>query len=209
MKRLPFFDDEHAAAAASPVARVVAAGGVVLFPTETFYGLGVDPSLPDAVARVYDLKGRPHGIPLSVVCADWQQFEKLVEVPDAYRVRLSRIWPGPLTVILRSRHELPASAAGTLAVRIPGHAMLRAVLYSSGPLTATSANRHGDPECREVAVALASLAESPDLVLDGGPTAGGRPTTVVDLTGESPRVVRSGDLSWEERFPWHEDPALG
>jgi L-threonylcarbamoyladenylate synthase len=208
MKRLPFFQDEHAAAAASQVARVVAAGGVVLFPTETFYGLGVDPRGREAVARVYGLKDRPHGVPLSVVCADWQQLESLVEVPEGYRVRLSRIWPGPLTAILRSRRELPASARGTLAVRIPGHAMLRAVLYRSGPLTATSANRHGDPECSEADAALASLTGSPDLMLDGGSTAGGRPTTVVDLTGESPRVVRPGDLPWDERYPWDADPAL-
>ena len=102
------------------------------------------------MARVYDLKDRPHGVPLSVVCADWQQLESLVEVPEGYRVRLSRIWPGPLTAILRSRRELPASARGTLAVRIPGHAMLRAVLYRSGPLTATSANIDTTPEAGRV-----------------------------------------------------------
>jgi L-threonylcarbamoyladenylate synthase len=208
MRRFPFFEDEHAAGAATPVAQVVAAGGVVLFPTETFYGLGVDPAQRDAVARVFSLKGRPPGIPLSVVCADWAQLEGLVEVPDAYRVRLSRIWPGPLTTVLRSRRELPASTGGTLAVRIPGHAMLRAVLYRSGPLTATSANRHGDPECSEVDAALASLVGPPDLVLDGGSTAGGRATTVVDLTGDVARVLRHGGLAWEERYPWLDDPAL-
>lgn len=208
MNRLPFYDDEDAAAAGTQVARVTAAGGVVLFPTETFYGLGADPTRRDAVARIYRLKNRPCGIPLSVVCADWQQLRELVEVPEAHRVRLSRMWPGPLTTVLRARHELAASAGGTLAVRIPAHAMLRAVLYRSGPLTATSANRHGDPECREADAALASLAGSPDLVLDGGSTAGGRPTTVVDLTGEIARVVRAGDLSWEERYPWDDDHAL-
>jgi tRNA A37 threonylcarbamoyladenosine synthetase subunit TsaC/SUA5/YrdC len=86
--------------------------------------------------------------------------------------------------------------------------MIRAVLYRSGPLTATSANRHGAPACREVDAALGSLAGSPDLVLDGGSTAGGRPTTVVDLTGEAARVLRTGDRPWEERYPWDEDPAL-
>lgn len=208
MRRLPFFEDEHAAEAAALVAQVTAASGVVLFPTETFYGLGVDPTRRDAVMRVYSLKDRPRGIPLSVVCADWAQLERLVEVPEAYRVRLSRIWPGPMTAILRSRRELPASVGEGLAVRIPGHAMLRAVLYRSGPLTATSANRHGGPECSDVDAALASLAGSPDLVLDGGPTAGGLPTTVVDLTGAVARVLRPGVLSWEERFPWPEDPLI-
>lgn len=208
MKRLPFLDKEHAAPAASAVARLVTRGGLVLFPTETFYGLGVAPDRSAAVDRVYSLKNRPRGIPLSVVCADWQQLETLVEVPEAHRVRLSRIWPGPLTAILRVRHELPASAGPTLAVRIPGHPMLRVVLYRSGPLTATSANRHGEPECREVDAALASLAGPPDLVLDGGPTAGGRPSTVVDLTADVPRILRAGDLSWDEPYPWDEDPAL-
>ena len=208
MNRVPFVDDVHAAPAASATARVVADGGVVLFPTETFYGLGVDPSARDAVARVYSLKGRPRGFPLSVVCADWQQLEALVEVPAAFRVRLSRIWPGPLTAILRSRCGLPASTGDTLAVRIPGHSMLRAVLYRSGPLTATSANRHGGPECREVEAALGSLHGLPDLVLDGGSTAGGRPTTMVDLTGDVPRVVRLGELAWEEQFPWHDEPGF-
>ena len=206
MRRLPFLDDEDVPAAAREVARVVTDGGVVLFPSETFYGLGADPTRSETVERVYRLKDRPQGIPLSVVCADWQQLEELVVVPAAHRVRLSRIWPGPLTAVLRARCDLPASAAGTLAVRIPGHAMLRAVLYRSGPLTATSANRHGDPECRDVDAALASLAGSPDLVLDGGSTAGGRATTVVDLTGEVARVVRAGDRPWEERYPWDEDP---
>lgn len=208
MKRVPFVDDEHASQAGHEAAEVVQLGGVVLLPTETFYGLGADPFRRDAVARIFTMKGRPEGLPLSVLCADWQQLEGLVEVPEAFRVRLSRIWPGPLTAVLRCRRPTPASRAGTLGVRIPGHGMLRAVLYRSGPLTGTSANRHGQPPCADVDAALASLVEPPDLVLDGGPTDGGEPTTVVDLTVDEPGVLRPGRLRWDESFPWDKDQAL-
>jgi L-threonylcarbamoyladenylate synthase len=205
---MPFFDDQHASHAGFAAAEVVQRGGVVLLPTETFYGLGADPFQRDAVARIFGMKDRPEGLPLSVLCADWQQLEDLVEVPEAFRVRLSRIWPGPLTAVLRCRRRMPASPAGTLGIRIPGHVMLRAVLYRSGPMTGTSANRHGQPPCVDVESALVSLVAPPDLVLDGGPTEGGEPTTVVDLTGDEPRVLRQGRHRWDEPFPWDDDPAL-
>lgn len=202
MRTIPFRSDGDAAAAGAAAAKVAVAAGVILFPTETFYGLGADPRSPQAVERVFDAKGRPRDVALPVLCADWQQVRSLVEVPERFRVRLSRIWPAALTVILATRHRLPASPGGTLAVRIPGHPLLRSMLYRTGPLTGTSANRHGDPPCVEPRAALASLAAGPDLLLDGGPTAGGAPSTVVDLTGEEPRVLRQGTVLWEEPFPW-------
>ncbi len=204
MRRLPLLTDGDAAEAGRAAAEVVRGGGVVLLPTETFYGLGADPTRPDAVHRVYLLKGRPGALPLPLLCADWEQLERLAVVPEAHRVRLGRIWPGPMTVVLRSVRQLPVSDGPTVAVRIPGHARLRAVLYRTGPLTGTSANRHGLPPSVEVESALASLAAPPDLVLDGGTTEGGRPTTVVDLSGAEPRVVRAGALPWDEPFLWHE-----
>jgi len=208
VRRLEFLDQEDAAEAGRAVAKVVSRGGVVLFPTETFYGLGADPSRSDAVVRIRSMKDRPCDLALPVLCADWDQLEQLVVVPEALRVKLSRIWPGPLTAVLRCRRDLPSSISGTLGVRIPGHAMLRAVLYRSGPLTGTSANRHLYPPCTEAGEALASLVSPPDLLLDGGPTAGGEPTTVVDLTGEEARVLRPGSLAWEETFPWADPTCL-
>jgi tRNA threonylcarbamoyl adenosine modification protein (Sua5/YciO/YrdC/YwlC family) len=151
------------------------------------------------------MKGRPPELALPVLCADWAQLEALVEVPAAHRVKLSRIWPGALTVVLPCRRLLPASRSGTLAVRIPGHAMLRTVLYRVGPLTGTSANRHGQPPMTEAATALTSLIAAPDLVLDGGSTAGGEPSTVVDLTTAEPRLLRPGGLAWHQPFPWDDD----
>lgn len=201
MRRLPFAEEADAAAAGRAVAEVVAGGGVVLLPTETFYGLAASPFDHRAVDRVRAAKGRPADLALPVLCSDWQQLETLVEVPPAHRPRLSRTWPAALTVVLPCRGPLPAAPGGTLAVRIPDHAMLRAVLYRSGPLTGTSANRHGAPPCVDPDEALASLLEAPELVLDGGTAPGGAPSTLVDLSGAEPRVLRQGALRWNQPYP--------
>lgn len=204
MRRLPFVVDGDARAAARAVGEVTTAAGVVLLPTETYYGLAADPLDPDAVGRVFAAKGRPAGMALPVLCSDWRQLEELVVVPEVHRVRLVRIWPAALSVVLPCRRAVAAAPGGTVAIRIPGHAMLRAVLYRVGPLTGTSANRHGEPACADPDSALASLVEPPDLVLDGGRTPGGEPSTVVDLTEDEPRVLRRGPVRWDEPYPWDE-----
>ena len=198
MRRLPFTRPDEIVAASRAAADVVAAGGVVLLPTESFYGLGADPLQADGVARICDLKGRPPELGMPVLCADWEQLETLVLVPERFRIRLSRMWPASLTVVARAIAETAASYDGTLAARIPAHASLRALLYRTGPLTGTSANRHGRPPCTSADDALDSLLEAPDMVLDAGPTAGGEPSTVVDLSGETPRVLRFGACPWDD-----------
>ena len=197
MRRLRFLDGRDVREAAPAVRETVAAGGVVLLPTETFYGLGADPASRAGVTAVYRLKERPGGMPLPVLVPDWDRLEALVTVPPRYRVRLSRTWPAPLTVVLPARRALPAAAGGgTLAVRIPAHDRLRALLYLVGPLTGTSANRHGVPPAVTSDAALAALGAAPDLVLDGGVTPGGEPSTLVDLTGSEPRILRRGAVDW-------------
>ena len=199
MTRFPLttFDEVEAASCAARI--TVAAAGVILLPTETYYGLGADPRSGAAVARIRELKGRPREMPLSVLCADWAQVEALVEVPERHRAALETTWPGPLTAILAVRSVLPCAEGGGLAVRIPGHPLLRAVLDACGPLTGTSANRHGAPPCREADEALVSLLVQPDLVLDGGATPGGPASTLVDLTGVRPQVIRKGPVGWLEQ----------
>lgn len=200
MIRRRFTEPEHVQAVAAEVVDVVARGGVVLLPTESFYGLGVDPRSPSAVARVFAAKDRPRDLPLPVICADWQQIESLVAIPHRDRVRLGRIWPAALTVIADSRRSMAAAPGATLAVRIPGHAMLRALLYRVGPLTATSANRHRVPPSTSADDAIASLAAPPDLVLDAGGLGGGDVSTIVDLTGEEATVLRRGPVAWDQVF---------
>ncbi len=196
MRTLRFKVAEDAQAATALVASAVAGGGVVLLPTETFYGLGADPQSRGGVEKVYRMKGRPAGMPLSVLCADWGQVEHLVEVPVRYRARLSRAWPGPLTVVLAARIGLAAAPGGTVAVRIPGHELLRTLLGRVGPLTGTSANRHGEAPATKAAEILTKLDELPDLVLDGGPAAAAAASTLVDLSGLEPRLLREGRMPW-------------
>ena len=138
-------------------------------------------------------------MPLSVLCADWSQLVELVEVPERRRAALETVWPGPLTAILPARRRLPCAPGPAIAVRIPGHALLCGVLRICGPLTGTSANRHGSPPCRGADDALASLLGAPDLVLDGGTTPGGAASTLVDLTQEPPLVLRDGPVGWLEQ----------
>jgi len=200
MISLPFREKTEVREALDAAAEAVASGGVILIPTESFYGLGVDPARAEAVARVAELKGRPGDLGLPVVCCDWNQVDFLVEIPPGHRVKLSRLWPAALSVIAAARRPLPAARAGTLAVRIPAHSHLRALLYRTGPLTATSANGHGEPPGVRVEEALQSLRGTPDLVLDGGELAGGRVSTMVDLSSEEGRVVRPGAVGWEQSF---------
>ncbi len=200
MIRLRFVDPSDTKNALGAVAEVVASGGVVLIPTESYYGLGVDPGRPEAIERVFALKGRPDGLALPVVCSDWGQVDSLVRIADAHRVRLSRIWPAALTVVAPRRARVAAPSTATLAVRIPGHDMLRAVLYRVGPLTATSANRHGESPSMTTESALRSLLGSPDLVLDSGELAGGQVSTMIDLSSDEVREIRPGPVVWDEPF---------
>jgi len=201
MRRLPFRENHEILAALNLAVEVLGDGGVAVVPTESFYGLAADPRRERSVRAIHNLKGRPADLGLPVTCADWQQLEELVVVPERFRVKLSRIWPAALTVILPTREAIPAAAGSTLAVRIPDHAALRSLLYRTGPLTATSANGHGKPPCVTIDDVLGSLTGDPELALDGGRTPGGEPSTLVDLTGDVLRLVRPGRVSWEDPYP--------
>ncbi len=204
MLRLPFISEAHVAEAARAVARAAAGHGVTAVPTETFYGLAVDPRDGEAVERVFALKGRPSEKALLVVGASLAQLGSLVTVPEAWRGRLAAAWPAPLTVVLPAP-SAPAAAGGgiTLAVRVPDHPLLRALLGVVGPLTATSANRSGRPPLADPDEVAEALGGGVALLLAGGGTPGGGPSTLVDLTGARARLLRAGPwappASWEVR----------
>ncbi len=181
----------------SGLRRLLAGGGVAAIPTETFYALAADPGSERGVARVIEIKGRDDGKPLLVLFAERAQLHRLgVETPAAILDRFFRIWPAPLTVVLPIRAPIPASRGGaTLAVRMPEAPAVRELLTAVGPLTGTSANRSGAPPLArpdDVARALPEL----DLLVDGGPTPGGEPSTIVDATADPARVIRSGAYRW-------------
>ena len=189
--------ERPSASAIAAAADRLRAGGLVAFPTETFYGLGADALDPAAVARVFQAKGRPSDKPLLVlVDSPAMVREVTADIPERARRLMARYWPGPLTLILGARPHLPpalTAGTGTIGVRVPGHAVARALVRATGgPLTAPSANPHGAPSPRTAAEVLAGLGEAVDLVLDAGPTAGGPPSTLLDLTGAVPRVIRPG-----------------
>jgi L-threonylcarbamoyladenylate synthase len=176
--------------------REVAAGGVVAFRTDTFYGLGANPFDGRAVAAVNELKGR-EGKPILVLVATPEDAARLIaRTSRAFDALAERHWPGALTLIAEARAELPAlltAGTGTIGVRLPADEHARAVVRASGgALTATSANPAGLPPARGAEEAAMYFPEGLALVIDGGPALTELPSTVLDVTGGRPRLVREG-----------------
>ncbi|HSM04061.1 MAG TPA: L-threonylcarbamoyladenylate synthase [Longimicrobiales bacterium] len=173
-------------------------GGPVALPTETVYGLAAPAGDPDAVRRIFEVKGRPADNPLIVHAADAHSaFELVAGVPDYARRLAEAFWPGPLTLVLASAVEWPWVQAGhsTLAIRVPEPAYLREVLRRSGPLAAPSANRSGRPSPTTAGHCRDDLDGLIPLIVDGGPARGGMESTVVDCTGAEPVVLRPGPVT--------------
>jgi len=186
-----------APAALEAAAQVLQTGGLVAFPTETFYGLGAHALDEAAVARVFQAKGRPSHMPLLVLVDSVAMVERVArEVPDRARRLMARYWPGPLTLVLPARGDLPTAltgGTGTIGVRLSSHPIARALVETTGaPVTAPSANPHGGASPRRADEVLAALGSRVDLVLDGGPTPGGPASTVLDLTRTPVVVLRAG-----------------
>lgn len=191
MQRLPFRDIGDLAGAVEACREAVACHGVIALPTETFYGLAVRPDDRVAVEALLVLKGRPADKALPLVAADLRQVEELVLVPPGWRDRLARTWPAPLSVVLPVVRPLAACEA-TAAVRVPAHDLLRALLLELGPLTATSANRAAAPALSDPEMVARDLGPGLEVLLDGGPSPGGLPSTLLDLTADPPKMLRPG-----------------
>lgn len=181
---------------------VLQAGGLVAFPTDTLYALGADATNPAAVGRVFAAKGRQTTRALPVLVMDAEMAGRYAEVTAAARRLMDAFWPGPLTLILRGTGDLPEAISGSgegIGLRAPNSPTVLALLGTLGrPIIGTSANRTGGPDPRTAREVSAQLGDLFDLLLDGGPTPVGRPSTVVDLTGDPPRFVRVGAIP-EER----------
>jgi L-threonylcarbamoyladenylate synthase len=178
---------------------LVEAGGLVAFPTESFYGLGADALDPAAVARVFEVKGRPDDKPLLVLVDGIDMVRELaVAIPDGARALMARHWPGALTLVLRASARVPAGLTGgtdTVGVRLPGHAVARALVVTAGrPITAPSANPSSAAPPRTAAVVRGYFDGRVELILDGGTTTGGAGSTVADCTVWPPRILRQGPV---------------
>ena len=180
-------------------------GKVTGMPTDTFYGLAVDPVNLRAVERIYEIKGRLKHKPLSLLIANVGQAYELARETGSLLDRLAeRFWPGPLTLIVKAGSKLPLRSTahtGNVAIRVPDAAIPRAVVEAFGlPITATSANLQGMPECTYAACVRDQIGDRIPLIVDGGPTGRSLPTTIVDLSGggDSWQILREGAIPTHE-----------
>ena len=202
MLRIRIDPDRPDAAEIEVAARALGGGGIVAFPTETFYGLAVDPRSASAVEALFSVKGRPAGQSIPLIAADLEQVLACTGPLERLAMRLAvALWPGPLTMVTSVWSGLSPSLLGggsTVAVRVPGLAAARALAKAFGhPVTSTSANPSGRPATTEGDAVAAALGNRLDVLLDGGSTRGGLPSTIVDVTGGQPRLVRAGAVAWE------------
>ena len=197
--------DEPESAHVQRVVRALQAGHVVAIPTDTFYGLAVDPVNLRAVDRIYELKSRSRHKPLSLLISDVSQAMELARGIDGAFDRLTeRFWPGPLTIIVKAGSRLPlrvTANTGNVALRVPEAAIPRAIVKELGlPITATSANLQGLPECTYANCVRDQLGADLPMIVDGGPTARSTATTIVDLSGggNSWMILREGAIPTHE-----------
>lgn len=184
-------------------AQIIMAGGVVAYPTETFYGLGVDAFNVHAIERIYHIKKRDPSKPILVIIENQRHLKELVsDIPPVAKELIKRFWPGPLTIIFRASLKVPAiltGNTGTIGIRISSHPVASDLLRAVGrPITATSANISGQLGLVSALDVLKTFENGLDLILDGGITQGKNGTTIVNITLDPPRIVREGVIPSEE-----------
>ena len=184
-------------------AELIRRGDVVGLPTDTFYGLAADPFNLAAVARIYEIKGRPERKALPILLASLEQAEEMVgDVPDIFFVLAERFWPGALTLVVDAASRVPLKVTGNtgrVALRQPDSKITTAVIAAAGtPVTGTSANLSGFAACNSAAQVVKQMGERLPLILDGGESRALLASTVVDLRGENWIVVREGPISEDQ-----------
>lgn len=187
---------------AAEAAAILARDGLAVYPTDTYYGLGGNAFSGAAVDKVFQLKGRPSGKPLSIVVGGLDQAKRVTAgFPDSALALAAAFWPGPLTLVLEAGPALPEALhgpGGTIALRVPAVAWLRAFLDQAGfPLTATSANLSGGVEVDDPAEARRLFEGRVDILIDGGKTPGGAVSTIVSLSRGEPELLRPGAVAWD------------
>jgi L-threonylcarbamoyladenylate synthase len=186
--------------AIAEAAAILRAGGLVAFPTETVYGLGADGLNPEAVARIYAAKGRPATNPVILHVDGIASAKVLVSRwPAEAQALAERFWPGPLTLVLPASGAVPSivrAGGPSVALRCPAHPVAQALIRAAGrPLAAPSANRSQHLSPTQAGHVASSLGQALDLILDGGPTEAGLESTILDLTGPRPRILRPGPIA--------------
>ncbi len=183
--------------------RSLNSGGVVVFPTDTLYGLGADVFSLAALQRIFSIKYRRADLALPVLVAGLDQVEAVAQPMSAQAQRLAeRFWPGPLTLVMRRSPDLPGLVTGgadTVAVRMPGHPVPLELARRLGrPITGTSANRSGQPDLLDLSALENQLGNLVDHIIQTGPVPAGTASTIVNVTGDTPQLLRGGAISLEE-----------
>jgi L-threonylcarbamoyladenylate synthase len=189
------------------VSQVLLQGGVAAFPTETFYGLGADARNEEALQKIFQIKGREENKPLLLLIGDRDWLSGLVRnIPPVAGRLMEKFWPGPLTLVFEASPWLSAlltGGTGTVGVRLSPHPVAQALIQAVGrAITATSANLSGQPSASVAAEVFRALGNRVDAILDGGQTAGGLGSTVLDVSSPSPRIIRRGVISQAELVPF-------
>jgi L-threonylcarbamoyladenylate synthase len=196
---VPAFGDPPPDDAIGVAAAALREGDIVGVPTDTVYGLAADPWHSGAADRLFRVKARPRSMELPLLVADEAQALALTTaVPVAARRLMDAFWPGPLTIVLPRREDVDADLGdedATIGLRCPDHPVPLALCRAVGPIATTSANRHGEPPVTTAGELVSGLA-GVALVLDAG-LCDGAPSTVVDSTGEIPKLLREGDIGWD------------
>jgi len=180
---------------------VLRAGGIVAYPTDTLYGLAVDPTTDNAVDRLYAAKGRDRALAVPLIAGNLT-LACDAGILDADSLRLAHaFWPGPLSIVVPAAPRMSRqllSSDGTVAIRIPAHPVARAISTAFGScITATSANVSGEAPANTADDARRTVGDRIDAIIDAGSTAGGAPSTVVQITSHGPRLIRAGAIVWE------------
>ncbi|GAA0845036.1 L-threonylcarbamoyladenylate synthase [Streptosporangium amethystogenes subsp. fukuiense] len=200
-RRFDCIDAEQRATGLAEAASVLGRGELVVLPTDTVYGIGADAFTPAAVTALLDAKGRGRDMPVPVLVGTVRAANALVENLGPYGQDLvDAFWPGPLTLICRANRSLSwdlGDAKGTVAIRMPLHAVALDLLKETGPLAVSSANRSGAPAATSAADAEKQLGDSVSVYLDAGPCESGTPSTILDLTTAVPRLLRRGAVTVE------------
>jgi len=182
-------------------AQTVKKGGVIVYPTDTVYGLGCNPFNQEAVTRIFRIKGE-RTKPLPILASNIKEVEKIAQITEKTQKLAKKFWPGPLTMVLLKKPLLPEIVTcklDSVAVRVPNHdAALELIRLSGGLLIGTSANKTGEKPPRTASEAVEQIGEEVDLILDGGPTPLGASSTIIDLTTETPRILRHGPIKIED-----------
>lgn len=200
--RLPTSTDEERAEAISAATRSLTRGRLVVLPTDTVYGIAADAFDPDAVARLLEAKGRGREMPPPVLVSAATTVDALaVDLPDYARALIERFWPGPLTIVAHQQSSLRwdiGETRGTVALRMPDHALTREILERTGPLAVSSANTTGEPAATTAQDAERMLGDRVAAIVDDGPTPGPTASTIVDVTTATPRILRHGLISVDD-----------